>query len=260
MAENTVQRLVRKAWEAHIKGSRMGFGPARVNLNFDERVVQQSIGRAMSLLGFGLGLLTLAFDDCWVTDSPLFNMVGGIVCLLFLLLCWATGVLWWILTASGKVCDWASDLFWFGAQPYRASAGIAAVFIVAVPLCQQLLEICGRQPWLERYWQNFLVLLRWLLWLLAIGVWLVALWQNTATLLKTTAISEETAEYSVVLSWNHVVQAVNNKRAKRFWSESPAILHTDLVHHESQLSCVGCIVPSSHDGDVIDRITDSKLT
>lgn len=262
MTKNTLQELVGQAHDASLKGSHMGSSPVKAKLNIEKRVALRSIRRALLLLSLGLGFLALAFGDSWVTDSPLFNVVGSVACFLFLLLCGAAGIFWWLVTGSGEVADWAVDLLPFFVQPYRSVSGIVVVVVVIALFCPPLLRVCSQLPRIVKHQQALLVWLRRLLWLLTIGVWLAALWLNMARFLETAPITAEAAEYSLELSREEIliVHAANNERAKRFCSESLGIPRADLAHHESQFSCVGCAVPYSHDGNVIGRITDSKLT
>lgn len=180
MVENTLQKLVSKAYEAYQEGSRVGSRLLNVRLSVKERVVQRSVRRALMVLGFGLGFLVLAFEDCWVTDSPLFTVVGSAASLLFLVLCWTAGGLWWLVTGNKQVYIWAKDLLPFCVQPYRSIAGIPAVFMVLAPLYARLLRVFNHLPWIERHWQGFLIWSRLLLWLLTIGIWLIAIWLNIA--------------------------------------------------------------------------------
>lgn len=179
MAENTVQKLVRQVYEVSGDGDRMDPGLGGIKSNIDKQATLRSISRALLLLGVGLAFLALAFDESWVTSSPIFNLVGALVCCLFLILCIVTGILWWLLTGSGNVFAFAMELLPFGVKPYRPAVGMAVVFIAIALFLPLLLQDYYRLPRIGKHWQTFLVWFRWLLWLLTIGVWVAAIWLNT---------------------------------------------------------------------------------
>ena len=87
MAKKTVQKFVEQAQEAYSKKGIGDSGLVEMGIKVEQVVSRRSIKRALVWLGFGLAFLSLAFDNSWVTESPLFNLVGSVACFLFLLLC-----------------------------------------------------------------------------------------------------------------------------------------------------------------------------
>lgn len=217
MAKNILQELVGKAHKASLKSDHVGSGLVTAKLNVEKQAVLRSIRRALLLLGFGLGFLAIAFDTSWVTDSPLFTVVGSVTCLLFLVVCWLTGALCWLVTGGKVICIWAKSLWPFCVQPYRSASGIPVVFMLIVLICTHLLADDNRLCWTGgKYQQTFLVWLRRLLWLLTIGVWLTALWLNTAGFLKTAVLTMRTAECGRELCQQEiqVARAINREHGE----------------------------------------------
>jgi len=145
-----------------------------MGIKVEQVAVRRSIKRALVWLGFSLAFLALACGDSWVAESPLFNLVGSIACFVFLLLCWATGSLWWLIRGSKEVCVWAHNLMPFCVQPYRSIASIPVLFIVIRLSCDKWLWVCNCLPWFGKHWQVFLAVIRWGLWLLFVTAWFAA--------------------------------------------------------------------------------------
>ena len=172
--------MVNKAYEACMDSGRAGFRILHAKLSVEERVTKRSVKRAVMALGFGLGFLAIASEDCWVTESPLFMVLGSIVCLLFLALSWVAGGIWWLVTGSKKVCIWAKGLLPFGVQPYRSASGISILFFVLAIGIAWLLRILNRMPSFERHRRAFFPWLRFVFWLATVFVWFLAIWLNLA--------------------------------------------------------------------------------
>lgn len=196
MAKINLQELIENLQNASYKGDRIGSGLTKAKSNIEKQVALRSIRSALLLMGLGLALLSVAFKDSWATNSPLFIVAGSIACFLFLVFCWMTGMLWWIITGSKVVCVWSKNLWPFCTQPYRSGAGIIAVFIVIALFCPLLLTGCIGLPGIRKNWMVCLIWLRRLLWLLTLAVWLVAIWLNTADFVKTTLVSTAAVEYN----------------------------------------------------------------
>ncbi len=80
MAKKTVQKFVEQAQKAYSKNGTGSSELAELCSKVDQAVSQRSITRAIIWLGFGLAFLAIAFGDSWVTESPLFNVLGSGVC------------------------------------------------------------------------------------------------------------------------------------------------------------------------------------
>lgn len=175
MAKKTVQKFVEQAQEASSKNGTRGSGLVEMSIKVEQVAARRSIKRALVWLGFGLAFLALAFGDSWVTESPLFWVVGSGASWLFLTVTRAVGELWWFVTGSEGVSIWAIKRGPFGIQPYRSIAGIPVVFIVIASACNGLLWVCNRLPWFGKHRLPFLAMFRWGFWLLAVTAWLAAL-------------------------------------------------------------------------------------
>lgn len=195
MAKNNLQELVENLHKASLKGNRIISDLMEAKSNIEKQAALRSIKWALLLMGPGFGLLSITFKNSWVADSPLFNVAGAVACFLFIVFCWMTGVLWWILTGSKAVCIWSNNLWPFCTQPYRSGAGIVAVFVVIALFCPLLLIGCSRLPGIRKNWMVCLIWLRRLLWLLTLAVWLIAIWLNTADFWNTTLVSAVTDEH-----------------------------------------------------------------
>jgi hypothetical protein len=176
MANNNLQELVGKAYEAHMEHGRAGSGLPKAKENVDEQVLELSIQLALIALGLGFACLAIALGDSWVKNSPLLNVIGAVVCLLFLILCWITGGLLWLITSSKAVCIWAGKLLPYCIQPYRSASAIVTIFIVVALFFPQLLHGCNQLLWFRKHRQPILALLHRLLRLLAIVVVLATTW------------------------------------------------------------------------------------
>lgn len=179
MAENILQKMVRNAESAYMNSNSESTGLVKSRLGVEERKVRRSIRLALIVLGFGLGFLVLVVDSSWVTNSPLLNVAGGILCFLFLTACFFTGILWWLVTGSGVLIEWAGDMLPFGVQPYRSALCMPLVFIAIAIFLGRLCEACKQLSWIERRWHKVLIRIRLMLWLLAAVVWSAALGAST---------------------------------------------------------------------------------
>lgn len=171
---NKLQELVGKAYETHLDYSRADPDVQKSEENTNNQLIK-CIQVLLIALGMVFAWLVIVYKYSWANNSPLFNVFGAAVCLLFLFFCKIMGGLWWFITNSNAFLVWAGKFMPVGIQPYRSASAIMTVFIVFALFFPQLLRSCNRLQCFIKYRQFFLSFLICLLIAITIGLLIVTI-------------------------------------------------------------------------------------
>jgi len=138
------------------------------DLRIRRRSTVSSTKRGIIAVGGALAYLGSQSHQSWVSESPLFTVVGGAVTLLLLAACCVAGAIFWLVTKRAVVLAWAVDLLPFGGPRFRSAAGIFVLFWAFASAWDKL-------PGIRDLGLTPLRVLRWVVWIGAAGAWTVAI-------------------------------------------------------------------------------------